>query len=95
MSKQDQPFFPQNNGMLSIAENRIEDLHRAVDRMAQKQAEYHGYAMATANRCEDYMSTHTEALTEALKCLGLLQETQAKQMTALTRIIETLERGEE
>ena len=81
MSKQDQPFFPQNNGMLSIAENRIEDLHRAVDRMAQKQAEYHGYTNAgiknianTQIELTEILLTQNEALTQIAKALRTLIE---------------------
>ena len=81
MSKQDQPFFPQNNGMLSIAENRIEDLHRAVDRMAQKQAEYHGYTNAgiknianTQIELTEILLTQNEALTQISRAIGTILE---------------------
>jgi len=89
MSKQDQPFFPQNNGMLSIAENRIEDLHRAVDRMAQKQAEYHGYTNAGIKNIANTQSDHAIELTEILL-------TQNEALTQIARALRTLiERGEE
>jgi len=89
MSKQDQPFFPQNNGMLSIAENRIEDLHRAVDRMAQKQAEYHGYTNAGIKNIANTQSDHAIELTEILL-------TQNEALTQIAKALRTLiERGEE
>ena len=89
MSKQDQPFFPQNNGMLSIAENRIEDLHRAVDRIAQKQAEYHGYTNAGIKNIANTQSDHAIELTEILL-------TQNEALTQIARALRTLiERGEE
>ena len=85
MNEENTPFgirdfgFPRSGGMLS--EDRIEDLHRAVDRVAQKQAEYHGYTNAGIKSLADKQKelaedliTHTEVLPQIVQAVGTILE---------------------